>query len=182
MKVLFIGPQGSGKSTQARMLAEHLGVPFLSFGELLRELAKEDTAEGKQLKVDMSAGKLVDDWVAAKVMKERVEAGDCENGFVSDGYARSLHQLSLYDPNFDYVIHMDVSDDEVVKRLGKRSQTEGRQDDNAEAIKVRLESYHKYTKPVLDKYKGEDKLITVSGVGEISQIQKIIRQSISKNG
>lgn len=182
MKILFIGPQGSGKSTQARLLAQHLNVPFISFGDLLRVLASQDNDEGRELKKDMASGKLVDDSIAAKVMKQRVLQDDCKLGFVSDGYARSLHQLSLFDPQFDLVIHLDISDDEVLDRLLKRADVEKRFDDTKEAIKTRLASYHQFTEPVLDRYRTEEILDTVPGVGEVNSIQQNIRDLVANKG
>lgn len=182
MKILFIGPQGSGKSTQARLLAQHLNVPFISFGDLLRVLASKDNVEGRELKSDMASGKLVDDNIAALVMEQRVSQDDCKLGFVSDGYARSLHQLSLFDPQFDLVIHLDISDAEVIDRLLKRADVEKRFDDTREAIKTRLSSYHQFTEPVLDRYRNEGILHTVSGIGEVSLIQKNIRDVVEKKG
>lgn len=180
MKILFIGPQGSGKTTQARLLAEHLGVPFISFGALLRERAKQDSKEGRDLRKDMEKGKLVDDAIAAKVMKQRVQMDDCSNGFVSDGYARSLHQISLFDPMFDLVLYLDVSDEQILSRLLKRATQEGRFDDTPEAIKIRLLNYHKFTEPVLEKYKHDGILKIIPGIGSVDKIQTDLREAISE--
>ncbi len=182
MKILFIGPQGSGKSTQAKLLADSLNIPFISFGDLLRTLAKEENSLGKQLKMDLEKGKLVDDKIAAEVMKDRVSKEDCQRGFVFDGYGRSLHQLSLFDPQFDLVIHLDVSDEQVLDRLLKRAEEQKRADDTREAIKTRLESYHSFTEPVLQKYRTQGILQTISGIGLPDDIQKDIRDIVAKRG
>lgn len=181
MKILFIGPQGSGKTTQAKLLAEHLEVPFISFGALLRERAKQNNREGKRLKEDMEKGRLVDDSIAADVMRERVSSEDCKKGFVSDGYARSLHQLSLFDPQFDLVLSLEVSQRQVLSRLLDRAKIEGRFDDTPEAIRIRLENFYKFTKPVLEKYKNEEVLQIISGSGDIDQIQAEIRRVVEAN-
>lgn len=181
MKILFIGPQGSGKSTQAKLLAEFLELPYINFGNLLRERAQADTAEARSLRQDMSVGRLIDDEIAARVMKDRVTQDDCRNGFVSDGYARSLHQLSLYDPQFDKVIHLGIDDQIVIDRLLKRAELEFRKDDTLEAIKVRLASYHLLTEPVLERYRQDGIVENISGLESIDQIQQKIRDLFLQN-
>ena len=146
-KILLAGPQGSGKTTQAKFIAQKYGLHFISAGKLLRELAQSGSEEGE----------FVDDKVAARLVKEEIEK-DSQNGFVLDGFPRRFSQLEYFNPDFDQVIYLDVPDGEVVDRMLGR----GRADDTPEAIGERLRLYHSNTEPVLDYYDRQGKLIKVN--------------------
>lgn len=173
-KILLIGPQGSGKSTQADLLSRHLGLPKISTGDIFRQLSKQDNEDARKVKEILSAGKLVDDETTAEIVKKRLQEPDVQNGFIMDGYPRNLEQLNLFNPQFDKVIFLDVPEKLVIQRLLKR----GRADDTAELIKTRLDLYYKQTQPLLDYYKKIAKLVEIDGSGEAQEIQDEIKKSI----
>ena len=166
MNILITGPVGSGKTTHAKILADKLGLCFVSVGELLRKKALEDSAEGRSLREDMKAGKLVDDEIAARVLKEQLEHPRYKQGFVLDGYPRELKQLEHYDPGTDIVFYLDVPDEVVRGRLISR----GREDDTPDLIEERLTFYHTLTEPVLSYYQNQGKLIRVNGNKGIEEV------------
>lgn len=176
MKILLIGPQGSGKSTQANLLADFLGVPKISTGDIFRELAQEDSEQGRQMKQVMNGGKLIDDNTTAKIVEQRLQKDDIKNGFILDGYPRNLAQKELFDPGFNQVIYLKAPDEELIKRLSAR----GREDDTAEAIKKRLELYYQQTEPLLDYYRNQGILTEVDGIGSIEEIQQRIKESLQQ--
>ncbi len=173
MKILLAGPQGSGKTTQAKMIAQKYGLHFISAGDLLRNFAQSGSDEGDQVKEDMENGEFVDDGVAARLVKE--EIGRSSNGkFILDGFPRRFSQLKYVSPHFDRVISLEVPEKEVVSRMLAR----GRVDDTPEAIQERLRLYHVETEPVLDYYNQQGKLIKVDasqdpGVSPEESIQEI---------
>ncbi len=171
MKILLIGPQGGGKSTQADLLAQYLGVPKISTGDIFRKLSGEDSEEAKRVKEILGQGKLVDDETTAEIVKNRVQK---ENGFIMDGYPRTVEQLKIFNPDFSKVIYLNVQREEVVKRLLARK----RADDTKELINKRLELYYQQTQPLLDYYQKQGKLVEVSGMGDINQIQDEIKKFI----
>ena len=156
-KILLAGPQGSGKTTQAKFIAQKYGLHFISAGKLLRELAQSGSEEGERIRQQMEEGEFADDKVAARLVKEEIEK-DSQNGFVLDGFPRRFSQLEYFNPDFDQVIYLDVPDGEVVDRMLGR----GRADDTPEAIGERLRLYHSNTEPVLDYYDRQGKLIKVN--------------------
>ncbi len=170
-KILLIGPQGSGKSTQADLLAQFLNVPKISTGDIFRKLSEEDSEEAGRVKEILGQGKLVDDETTAGIVKNRVQK---ENSFIMDGYPRTVEQLKIFDPDFSKVIYLNVPREEVVKRLLVR----GRADDSEELINKRLELYYLQTQPLLDYYQEQGKLIEVDGMGDINQIQDEIKKFI----
>lgn len=173
MKILLIGPQGSGKSTQASLLAEYLNLPKISVGDIFRELSKEESSEAQRLREILQAGKLVDDQTTSEIVKNRLNQADCQNGFILDGYPRTIEQMQTFDPNFDKVIYLEVPKEEVMKRLMAR----GRADDTHELIETRLDLYYKQTQPLLDHYRNKGILIEVNGVGSVEQIQEEIKKN-----
>ncbi len=176
MKILLIGPQGSGKSTQGKLLSQYLNIPFIVTGDILREITNSDTDEGRRIKQILSSGNLVDDETVISLIKSRVEKDDCRDGFILDGYPRTLEQAKrVEDLSFDKAIYIKAPIEEVTQRLLKR----GRADDREDLIKKRLELYFKQTQPLLDLYKNTGILVEVDGVGDIEKIQTEIKKHFS---
>lgn len=171
---MLIGPQGSGKSTQAGLLAEFLNSPKISTGDIFRELAKEDSEEGQRIRQIMNEGRLIDDSETAKMVEQGLKRNDVREGFVLDGYPRNLAQRQLFDPVLDQIIYLKVSDEEVVKRMSAR----GREDDSPEAIKKRLDLYYEQTAPLLEYYRNQGVLTEIDGSGNIEEVQQRIRESL----
>lgn len=177
MKIIFLGPQGSGKSTQAQLLGEMLKSPRIEMGQLFRDTAQRDTTEeAKEIQKSLSSGVLVPDEIAVKTLHYELEKSKYAEGFVLDGYPRNLNQYSglNFKPNF--VFYVTVSDEEAIKRLSKRS----REDDTPELLAKRLEIYHQLTEPLLDKFAEEGVLKEVDGERSIEDIHKDIK-GIVKN-
>lgn len=166
-KILLIGPQGSGKSTQAKLLGEFLKVPIISTGDIFRKQASVNEI----IRTILQEGKLVDDETTSQVVKDRLSEEDCQNGFIMDGYPRTVEQMKIFDPGFNKVFYLDVPQDMVIKRLMAR----GRADDTSELIRQRLDLYYKQTQPLLDYYKKMGILLNIDGRGEIEKIQQDLR-------
>jgi adenylate kinase len=193
MKLIIIGPQGSGKGTHAKMLAEKLGVPQISTGDVFRQMAKHDTEEGREIKYLIDNGIFVPDEMTLKILKKRLEEKDAKNGFILDGFPRNTKQAKMLDENveIDEVLYLNVSDEECLRRLGGRTtcrscstiygnenppKTKGkcdkcggelyvREDDTEETIRKRLQTYHEQTEPILDYYREIGLLIEVKIAG-----------------
>lgn len=172
MRVLFIGLQGSGKSTQAKLLSKFLKIPLISTGEIFRQMADVNQA----VKRILDEGRLMDDNTTSNLVKDRLQEKDCQNGFIIDGYPRNLGQLGLLDPKFDIVFYLDAPGEQVIERLTKR----GREDDTPESISLRLELFNKQTKPLLDYYGNLGNLVEIDGEGEVNKIQLRIRATLEK--
>lgn len=176
MRILVSGPTGSGKTTQATLLSKYLRLPFIGVGRMLRDEAEKGTNNGLKVQIAMKKGTLVDDAVVARVVKKRVGLPDCQDGFIMDGFPRSLSQLKHFDPNYDHVFSLDISDKEAAKRLLKR----GREDDTPALIKKRLEIYHRFTEPVLSWYMKKGILDKVNGEMRIEKVHQTIKERILK--
>lgn len=176
MKILLVGPQGSGKSTQGKLLGEYLKLPYISTGDIFREISSEDSEEGRKIKQTIESGNLVDDQTTAKILQKRLEKSDFAGGFILDGYPRNLEQAQKI-PNliFDKVIYINVPEQVVMDRLLKR----GRADDTEESIKKRLNLYFQQTQPLLDNYKNQGILVEVDGTGMLEDVQQKIREELN---
>ena len=193
MRLILLGPPGAGKGTQAEVLVEKLGVPQISTGDILRAAVKNGTPVGLKAKEYMDAGDLVPDDVIIGVVKERLTADDCKNGYIFDGMPRTIAQAEALDKQgvvIDSVLSIEVPDDVIIKRLSgrrtcpecgiiyhietKKPTKDGlcdscgaaliiRKDDEAETIINRLQTYHKETEPLIDYYKKQGKLKEVGG-------------------
>ena len=175
MNFVLLGPPGSGKSTQAKMLADLLNIPCLTVGNLLSYISKGDTKEGKEIKEAMEKGTLVDDDLTLKILNEQLKSSSYENGVVIDGFPRNVEQAQDFDFKLDKVLYINVTDEENKKRLLKR----GRKDDTLDVVKRRLGVYYTETKPVLDFYKEKGILLEIDGEREIEKIHKDILEKLN---
>lgn len=174
MRLVLLGAPGSGKGTQAARLREHLDVPHISTGELLRAAVKAGTPLGLQAKAVMEAGQLVSDEIVLGMLEERLTAGDTGKGFILDGYPRNLAQANALDAQpgqpVDIAVQLDVGTELLIERLAGRAQAEGRADDSPEAVRKRLEVYEEATAPVVDFYAQAGRLARVDGVGSMDEV------------
>jgi adenylate kinase len=205
MNLILLGPPGSGKGTQAKLLAEKLSVPHISTGDIFRQNIKNQTELGLQVKSILDAGELVPNEVTDELVKNRLAEADCVNGFILDGYPRNLHQCEQLDimTKLDKAINVIVSDEEVTKRLSSRRScpkckkiynllfnppaVEGkcecgsdlilRDDDTPEVIANRLKVYHEQAEPILNYYKEKGNLVDVNGeIGKENVFAEILEK------
>lgn len=173
MKVILIGIQGAGKSTQGNLLSKKLKVPYLSTGHIFRELAKEKTPTGRYIKEVMNAGYLIHDKKTLEIVNEYLNRQSYEKGYILDGFPRTLGQAKAFKNGIDKVLYLNVSDKEALWRLAGRNDGT-REDETLNAILRRIESFHKFTEPVLDFYRKNGKLVEINGEQSIDDIHKEI--------
>ena len=182
MRIVILGAPGSGKGTQAKMLVGQLDVPHISTGVLLRNAAKRGTELGLLAKSIIDQGELVPDSIMSDIIEERLGRDDAGNGFILDGYPRNLAQAKSLDAMLERlgrpvqeVIHIDVDPGQIIKRLAKRQQLEGRVDDAEKTVRNRMRVYAKQTAPVADYYEETGVLTRVLGDGPKEEIfQRIL--------
>ncbi|AXR64191.1 adenylate kinase [Leptospira mayottensis] len=184
--IIFMGPPGAGKGTQAKILCARLSIPQISTGDILREAVKNQTPMGVEAKRYMDAGDLVPDSVVIGIIKDRIREADCKNGFLLDGFPRTVEQADALDAllknegkSIDKAINLEVPDGELLKRLLGRAEIEGRADDNEVTIKNRLDNYNKKTLPLLDFYAAQKKLSQVNGVGTLEEVTSLIQKELA---
>jgi adenylate kinase len=176
-----MGPPGAGKGTQARFIADHFGIPAISTGDIFRANVSAGTPLGVEAKRYMDAGEYVPDEVTNRMVRNRIDEPDAAQGFLLDGYPRTVAQVEELDGmiNFtghqlDAVLCLVVDKDEVVKRLLQRAQTEGRADDTEDVIRRRQEVYLEQTAPLVEVYKERGVLVEVDGLGDVDEVTKRI--------
>lgn len=174
MKILLTGYPGSGKTTQARILASELGVPLISMGATLRSLAIGDSEDSKKIKEAIDKGEFVDDKLVAELIQKRVTQSDCWRGYVMDGYPRSFSQFKFFDPHFDRVFYLVTPDEEVVGRLLKRQ----REDDTEELIKKRLDIQKNALEDLLFFFKKIHILSGIEGSQSVEKVHDDIRRAL----
>jgi adenylate kinase len=179
MRLLIMGPPGAGKGTQASRIAEHYRIPAISTGDIFRAMKHADTPLARQVREIMESGGYVSDEITNEIVKDRLARPDCQQGFLLDGYPRTLRQVQTLDDYLaetnrplDAVISLLADTDEVVARLLKRAAIDGRSDDNEETIRVRLQVYTEQTEPLLDVYRSRGVLVEVNGLGEIDEVSE----------
>ncbi|MFF4112166.1 adenylate kinase [Streptomyces sp. NPDC001714] len=215
MRIVLVGPPGAGKGTQAVRLAEMLGIPHISTGDLFRANISQQTDLGKLAKSYMDAGDLVPDEVTIAMAKDRMEQPDAANGFLLDGFPRNVSQAEALDRllsdegiELDAVLDLEVPEEEVVKRIAGRRvcrndsshvfhvtysppKQEGvcdicggelyqRDDDSEDTVRTRLEVYHTQTEPIIDYYKAQGLVVTISALGPVEEITQRALEALKR--
>ncbi len=181
MKIVLIGIQGAGKSTQGNLLSEKLNIPYLSTGHIFRELAKEKNALGRYIKEVMNAGYLIPDKKTVQIVDDYLKKPEYKSGYIIDGFPRTLTQAEFFKDGADKVVYIKVPDEEALKRLSLRNGDNGaREDETPSAIAKRIKLFHKLTEPVLDYYRGEGILIEIDGEKTIEEIHQDILKNLDK--
>ncbi len=187
MRIVFIGPPGAGKGTQAAKLAMRLGIPHLSTGEILRDAVGSGSELGRLVGPIMAEGKLVSDDLIVGVVRDRVQQRDCRAGFLLDGFPRTVAQAEAFDhwladegKRVTVVLEMFVPRDELIRRLHDRygKIANPRPDDHPEAIPRRIQTYLDETRPVVNYYDSQGLLRRIDGVGAVSEVFERILQAI----
>lgn len=203
MNMILLGAPGAGKGTQAEVICEHLSIPAISTGNIIREALKNGTEMGLRAKSFMDEGKLVPDEVVIGIIKERLAQDDCKSGFVLDGFPRTIPQAEALDKMgiaIDKVIDIEVQDDKIVERMSgrrvcescgasyhllyKKPEVEGvcgkckgtlvqRKDDHPDTVKERLKVYHEQTEPLKEYYQKQGKLQIVEGQEDVAETTKL---------
>lgn len=210
MKLILLGAPGAGKGTQAERISENFGIPTISTGERLRAAIKDGTELGLKAKSFMDAGALVPDEVVIGIIKEYLSSEQCKNGFILDGFPRSIPQAEALDSmgvSLDAVLSLEVTDDKIVERMSGRrvcpicgathhiiynppekdgicdkcgAELQIRKDDAPETVLSRLETYHRITEPLKEFYSNKGILITVSGQEKVEDTSAIVNAALSR--
>ena len=184
-RLLLLGPPGAGKGTQAERLVRALGVPQISTGDMLRAAVKAGSEVGRRARSYMDRGDLVPDEVVIGVAEERLREPDAANGFVLDGFPRTAAQAEALDGmlarlgvRLERCVALQVDEDELVERLTKRAEIEGRSDDNEETIRKRMHVYREKTQPLIDYYAARGVLREVEGEGTVDEVAARIEEAL----
>ena len=207
MKIILLGAPGAGKGTQAEKICEHYSIPQISTGNIIRGAMKDGTPAGVKAQEFVNSGKLVPDELVIEMVDDRLKQDDCKNGFILDGFPRTVPQAIALDKmgvEIDKVLDIEVSDDVIMGRMtGRRVCTCGasyhiqfnpskdgihcdkcggeltiRKDDEPETVKERLRIYHEQTEPLKDYYQNKGNLVMVEGVGAVDEITKHIMEAL----
>ena len=176
-RLLIVGPPGSGKGTQAKRIGETFNIPDVSTGDIFRHNIKNQTPLGVQVKTIVDAGDYVPDSLTNAIVTDRLTEEDAQNGFLLDGYPRTLEQVAYLDQllagknqTLEAVVRLVADQDEIVARLTKRAAEQGRVDDSEDAIRHRQEIYIRETSPLVEVYRERGLLIEVDGLGTVEEV------------
>ena len=208
MKLILLGAPGAGKGTQAEIICQKKDIPTISTGNILREALKNGTEMGLKAKTFMESGQLVPDEILIGIIKDRLAEDDCRNGFILDGFPRTIPQAEALDAmgvEIDAVLDIEVPDEEIVSRMSgrrvceacgssyhvlyKQPKVEGkcdscggtliqRKDDHPDTVKERLEVYHTQTEPLKEYYSNQGKLLVVHGQDEVEKTTKLVLEAL----
>jgi adenylate kinase len=188
-RLLIVGPQGSGKGTQGARIAEALGIPALSTGDIFRGAIRERSELGTRVQATIEAGDLVSDALTFEVVRDRLQQGDAAGGFLLDGFPRNLGQVGMLDRYLDErdepltgVIELGVPRAVSIERLTERAREQGRTDDTEEVIANRLAIYERETAPILEVYRDHGLVDTIDGVGSMDAITARILHALAARG
>ena len=185
MNLLVLGPQGSGKGTQAKRISAAHGIPHVSTGDMFRAAIDADTELGRRVEPILASGDLVPDGLTVALIRERLSEQDARDGFVLDGFPRNLAQAEALDGmlaeigrGLDAVLFFDLSDELALDRIRGRALDEGREDDTPEAIARRLAIYHEQTEPVVERYRATGKLVPLHAARSIEEVSTEIEAAL----
>ena len=185
MRLIFMGPPGAGKGTQAQVVAERYSIPAISTGDIFRKNVSEGTELGVQAQRFMDAGEYVPDELTNLMVRNRIDEPDADRGFLLDGYPRTLAQVEELDGmikhtghELDAVVVLTVDKEELVQRLLQRAATEGRADDTEDVVRRRYEVYDDQTAPLIGVYRDRGLMIEVDGMGEVDEVSKRVLDAL----
>jgi len=187
VNVLLLGPQGSGKGTQAKRIEAEYGIPHIATGDMLRAAIEEGTELGERVKPILESGQLVPDELMIDLIRERLGQPDAERGFILDGFPRTSPQADALDEMLDdigrrlsIVFEFQLPDDIARERLVRRAELEGRPDDTPDVIDRRLELYHELTEPLVEHYRLQGNLIGIHGDRPVNEVFAEIQQALEQ--
>jgi adenylate kinase len=185
MRLIIVGPPGAGKGTQAARVAASFGIPAISTGDIFRSNIKNETELGLKVKDILASGGYVTDEITNAIVRDRLREDDAAPGFLLDGYPRTLAQVEELDGmikqtghELDVVVVLTADSDELIGRLLKRAELEGRADDTEEVIRERQAIYRRETAPLADVYAGRELLVQVDGMGEVDEVTSRIDEAL----
>jgi adenylate kinase len=189
VNLLVLGPQGSGKGTQAKRIAGAHGIPHVSTGDMFRAAIQAGTELGRRVEPILASGELVPDELTVALIRERLSEPDASEGFVLDGFPRNLTQAEALDAmlaeinrSLDAILFFDLSDEISLERLHGRAQEEGRDDDTPDVIARRLAIYHQQTEPVVERYRATGKLVALHAERPIDEVAAEIETGLDLLG
>ncbi len=168
MKIILIGIQGAGKSTQGNMLSQELDIPYLSSGHIFRMMTKEKTETGRWLKETLNSGALVPDEEAVKIVMEYLQKPEYDKGYILDGFPRTIAQAKILSDGTEKAVFINVSDKEALWRISGR--TSDREDESLQAIRKRIGLFHELTEQVIEYYRDKGSLIQVNGEEDVQEV------------
>ena len=188
-RFLLIGPPGAGKGTQAALLANAYGIPAISTGDIFRKNVKDETELGLQVKSIMERGEYVPDSLTNELIRDRLSWADAEAGFLLDGYPRTNDQVNELDDILssqhrilDAVVLLVADPDELVRRLLKRAEEQGRTDDTEDIIRHRQNVYLEQTQPLIEIYSSRSIVVEIDGLGQVGEVTERILNALAARG
>ncbi len=187
LNVLMLGPQGAGKGTQAKRISAEYGIPHIASGEILRAEMAAGTELGRRVADVYDRGDLVSDDLMIELIRNRLEQPDTESGFILDGFPRTTVQAEALDSilsdigrSFSVVFALHIPDEVAFERLRRRARIEGRADDTDDAIRRRLDNYHRVTEPLIEYYRVRGNLVPVDGSGSENRVFAEIQRALEQ--
>ncbi|MCL4374373.1 nucleoside monophosphate kinase [Patescibacteria group bacterium] len=179
MKLVLIGIQGAGKSTQGNLLSKQLKIPYLSTGHIFREIAKEKTSLGRYVKETINSGILIPDEKTIAIVEEYLSRAEYQRGYILDGFPRTMNQAGRFKNGIDRVIYLRIPDKDALWRIAYRND-HARADESLPALKKRIELFHRFTEPVLQFYEKKGKLVEIDGTQSIKEVNEEILKCVGK--
>jgi adenylate kinase len=187
MNILLLGPQGSGKGTQAKRISAEYGIPHIATGDMLRGAIEAGTPLGREVEPILEAGQLVPDELMIGLIRERLTNDDTREGFILDGFPRTMGQADALDATLreigrelDIVFEFQLPEQVAIDRLRRRADEEGRSDDTPEAIAKRLELYHRETEPLVEHYRAHGNLVGIHADATVNEVYSEIQDALER--